>query len=285
MSLHCPRIFALAILPLLGGCQTIFFHSMNVGGAPITPAVETYAQESHLKLDVYRPAAASSATPVALFFYGGSWRSGARGEYAFVGRALAAKGVLTVIADYRKFPQVRFPAFEQDAAAAARWTIDHAAEFGGDPHRIFLMGHSAGAQIAVLLASDAQFLVAQHLKPRDFAGAIGISGPYDFLPLTDPKLMEVFGPEKEWPASQPIRFVNGDEPPFLLLQGSGDRVVKPRNAVAMAEALRAASEPVALKQYPGIGHFRILAGLRYPSLAPTLGDVVRFIDETPPAKD
>ena len=271
------------MLPLLGGCQTVFFHSMNAGGAPIAAITQTYAQASHLKLDVFRPSAASSATPVALFFYGGSWRSGERADYAFVGRALAAKGVLTIVPDYRKFPQGRFPLFERDAAAAARWTINHAAEFGGDPHRVFLVGHSAGAHIAALLASDAQYLAAQHLQPRDFAGAIGIAGPYDFLPLTDPKLIEVFGPEKDWPASQPVRFVDGDEPPFLLLQGTGDRVVKPRNAVAMAHALRAVHESVTLRQYPGIGHFRILAGLRYPVLAPTLVDVVRFIEDTPPA--
>jgi acetyl esterase/lipase len=173
---------------------------------------------------------------------------------------------------------------EQDAAEAARWTMEHAAEFGGDPHRVFLAGHSAGAHIAALLASDARYLAAQGLTPRDFAGAIGVAGPYDFLPLLDPALIDVFGAEADWPASQPIRFVDGDEPPFLLLQGGGDRIVEPRNAAAMADALRTHGVPMTYTAYPRVGHFRILAGIRYPWLAPTLADVLAFITRTPPAR-
>ncbi len=269
-----------ALLPLLAGCQATFFRAMNTGGPSVTPVSRVYAAAQGLKLDVYRPPGASVATPVVLFFYGGSWRNGERGDYAFVGRALAAKGILTVIPDYRKFPSGRFPVFEQDAAAAAHWTFAHAAEFGGDPCRIFVAGHSAGGQIAALLATDASYLKAWQLQPRDFAGAIGIAGPYDFLPLTDPKLIEVFGPDKDWPLSQPIHFVDGDEPPFLLMQGSADRVVKPRNAVALADALKAVDVAVTLRPYADIGHFRILAGVRYPTLAPTLGDVVHFVTNT-----
>lgn len=268
------------MLPLLAGCQTVFFRAMNTGGPSLAPVTRVYAAAEGLKLDVYRPPAASAATPVVLFFYGGSWRDGERDEYRFVGRALAAKGILTIIPDYRKYPSGRFPIFEQDAAAAAHWTFEHAAEFGGDPCRVFVAGHSAGGHMAALLATDASYLHTWHLQPRDFAGAIGIAGPYDFLPLTDPKLIEVFGPERDWPLSQPINFVNGDEPPFLLLQGSGDRIVEPRNAVALADALKKAGEPVTLRSYAGIGHFRILAGMRYTSLAPTLADVARFVSTT-----
>lgn len=273
----------LSVVPLLGGCQALFFKAVGQGGADIAPLTRMYAPEHGLRLDVYRPSAASTPTPVVLFFYGGSWRNGTRGEYGFVGRALAARGVLTLVADYRRFPEGRFPLFEQDAAEAARWTIDHAAEFGGDPRRVFLAGHSAGAHIAALLASDARYLAAQGLTPRDFAGAIGVAGPYDFLPLVDPALIEVFGAEADWPASQPIRFVDGDEPPFLLLQGSGDRIVEPRNAAAMARVLRAHGVPVTLASYPGVGHFRILAGIRYRWLAPTLADLLAFVTHTPRA--
>jgi acetyl esterase/lipase len=128
-----------------------------------------------------------------------------------------------------------------------------------------------------LLATDAHYLAAVGLRPRDLAGVVGIVGPYDFLPLTDPKLVEVFGPEAEWPAWQPIRFVDGGEPPFLLLHGDGDRVVDPRNSRVMAERLTSVGVPLTYKRYAGIGHFRILAGLRYTSLAPRLGDVVDYI--------
>jgi acetyl esterase/lipase len=273
--------FVLVAAVLASGCQALFFGVVNGGGAS-APKPFVYDAEHDLALDVYTPATPSQAAPVVLFFYGGSWRNGSRSDYAFVGRALAERGVV-VIPDYRKAPAALFPAFEIDAANAARWTFDHATEIGGDPRRIFVAGHSAGGQIAALLATDARYLAADGLKPRDFAGAIGIAGPYDFLPLTDPDLVEVFGPEAEWPASQPVNFVDGDEPPFLLLQGTGDRVVDPRNMVSLASRLETAHVPVTQIRYPSIGHFRIVGALRYPSLAPTLDDVAHFIETTPRA--
>ena len=274
-------VMAVLALPLLAACQAAFFRTVNTGHDCIEASAHTYSGEHDLKLDVYRPRHADRPLPVALFFYGGSWRNGERGDYAFVGRTLAANGLLTVIADYRKYPAGKFPIFEFDAAAAARWTVDHAADFGGDPQRIFLMGHSAGAHVAVLLATDAHYLASQGLKPSDFAGAIGLAGPYDFLPLTDPALIEVFGSEDEWPASQPVRFVGGDEPPFLIVQGDRDRVVQPRNAVSLANALEQAKVPVTFQRYPNAGHFRVLAALRFTSLAPTLADVLAFVRSTP----
>lgn len=274
---------AVLALPLLCACQAAFFRTVNTGHDGIQASSHTYSAEHDLKLDVYRPRHADRPLPVALFFYGGSWRYGERGAYTFVGRALAANGVLAVIADYRKYPAGTFPAFEFDAAAAARWTVDHAAELGGDPRRIFLSGHSAGAHIAVLLATDAQYLASQGLKPADFAGAIGLAGPYDFLPLTDPALVEVFGSPDEWPASQPVRFIDGDEPPFLVVQGDRDRIVQPRNAVSLVTALEQAKVPVTFRRYPNAGHFRVLAALRFTWLAPTLADVLAFVRSTPSA--
>jgi acetyl esterase/lipase len=277
------RWLALGTLPHFCGCQAAFFGAVNTSQKAIVAQTRTYSTEYALDVDIYRPSPTSAATPVALFFYGGSWRRGSRSEYAFVGKALAARGVLTLVADYRKFPQAPFPGFENDAAQATRWTFDHAREFGGDPARVFLVGHSAGSQIVGLLATDGHYLAAVGRKPRDLAGVVGIAGPYDFLPLTDPKLVEVFGPESQWPASQPIRFVDGDEPPFLLLHGDGDRVVEPRNSRVMAARLESVCVPVTYKRYPGIGHFRILGGLSYSSSAPTLGDVVDYIFASPEA--
>jgi acetyl esterase/lipase len=274
---------AVLALPLLAACQAAFFRTVNAGNAGIEASAHTYSGEHDLKLDVYRPRHADRPLPVALFFYGGSWRNGERDDYAFVGRTLAENGVLTVIADYRKYPAGKFPLFEFDAAAAARWTADHAAGFGGDPRRIFLIGHSAGAHIAALLATDAHYLASQGLKPTGFAGVIGLAGPYDFVPLTDPALIEVFGSRNEWPASQPVRFVGGDEPPFLLVQGDRDRIVQPRNAVSLATALEQAQVPVTFRRYPNAGHFRVLAALRFTSLAPTLADVLAFVRSTPAA--
>ncbi|MEO5627262.1 MAG: alpha/beta hydrolase [Dokdonella sp.] len=277
MRLHLDRWIALAMVPLMCGCQAAFFRVVNAGGASIAAQTQTYAPQYDLRLDVYRPQPGTTAVPVALFFYGGSWRVGSRDEYAFVGKALAARGILAIVADYRKFPQGRFPDFETDAAVATRWTIDHAREWGGDPSRVFLVGHSAGAHIVALLATHARYLAVEGLKPRDLAGVVGIAGPYDFLPLTDPKIKEVFGDESTWPASQPVNFVDGDEPPFLLLNGTGDRVVDPHNSASLAHRLKAAGVDVTHKQYPGVGHFRILAAMRYPALSPTRADVTDFI--------
>jgi acetyl esterase/lipase len=270
-------IFALGTVLVAGGCESVFFRAVN-GGRLETPATFTYDRHAALQLDVYRPTANVSAAPVVLFFYGGSWRRGNRADYAFVGQALASRGIVTVIADYRKAPTSLFPVFEEDAAKAARWTFDNAASIGGDPHRVFVMGHSAGAHIAALLATDQRHLAAEGLRPRDFAGAIGVAGPYDFLPLTDPDLIQVFGPRSEWQQSQPINFVDGDEPPFLLLQGSADRIVDPRNANSLGDRLREHDIPVTQVFYPGVGHFRIVAALRFVSLAPTLEDVTRFVE-------
>ncbi|MEO6688318.1 MAG: alpha/beta hydrolase [Dokdonella sp.] len=285
MSLHLRRWIALAMVPLMCGCQAAFFRVVNAGGASATAQTRVYAPQHDLKLDVYRPSQATTGAPVALFFYGGSWRSGSRDEYAFVGKALAASGILTMVADYRKYPQGRFPDFETDAAVATRWAIDHAREWGGDPARVFLIGHSAGAQIVALLATDARYLAAEGLRPSHLAGVVGIAGPYDFLPLTDPKIKEVFGADSTWPASQPVNFVDGDEPPFLLLNGSGDRVVDPHNSASLTQRLKAAGVGVVHKEYPRVGHFRILAAMRYPALSPTLADVADFIRHTPAAAE
>src|SRR5690606_21524844 len=149
-------------------------------------------------------------------------QEGRRQQYAFVGDALSRRGILALVADYRTFPAVRFPDFMQDAAKAVRWARDHAAEYGGDPRRIVLVGHSAGAHIAALLATDGHYLANEGLSPRQLAGVVGVAGPYDFLPLKDTTLMAIFGSRDDWPASQPVNFVDGDEPPFLLLQGDKD---------------------------------------------------------------
>lgn len=272
------RLLACSIALLISGCQTVAFSVLNTGHGEL-PALETitYDEKLNLKLDIHRAKPGSQKPPIAVFFYGGSWRSGNRGEYAFVGEALAAKGILTIVPDYRVFPQGRFPDFEYDAAHALRWVFDHAAELGGDPQRIFVVGHSAGAHIAALLGTDKRYLNSVNLAPRELAGIVGISGPYDFLPLTDPDLVEVFGKEQDWPTSQPVNFVDGDEPPFLLLHGASDKVVRPKNSTSLQSRLENAGVAVQYKSYPSLGHFRIVAAFRFHGLAPTLGDTADYI--------
>ncbi|MGC8475970.1 MAG: alpha/beta hydrolase [Acetobacteraceae bacterium] len=214
-------------------------------------------------IDLYRPADARRA-PTILFFYGGGWEDGARAMYRFVGAALAARGVACAIPDYRLFPEVRFPAFMEDAAAALAWL---AARPWVDRARLLVMGHSAGAQIATLLALDPRYRRAAGAPVP--AGVIGLAGPYDFLPLRTPVLQRIFGPAETWPDSQPVRFVHPDAPPMLLAAGARDRTVLPRNTRSLEAALRRVGAPVRARIYPGLGHRALIGGFA-EGLAPLL---------------
>lgn len=272
----------LTLCLLTSGCTHLYFLALNGNAGKTQPSSMQPLRGSALGVDIYPAANGDRAAPVLIFFYGGRWQDGKREDYAFVGRKLAAEGLLVMVPDYRLYPEVRFPAFVEDAAAMAAWAKAHAAEFGGDPNRIFLAGHSAGAHMVALLGTDARYFAAHGLQPRDFAGVIGLAGPYDFLPLTDDDLVDIFGSD---PArqreSQPVNFADGDEPPFLLLHGGSDLLVWPRNSQHLQARLQAAGSAVSYIEYPGVGHIRILASLRYPGLAPTQQDMLSFIaDQT-----
>jgi acetyl esterase/lipase len=230
-------------------------------------------------LDIYAPARPCADTPVVVFFYGGGWDSGDRGMYRFVGASLAAHGVVAVIPDYRLFPEIRFPAYMHDAAAAVAWTRHHIAAYGGDPARLFLMGHSAGGQIATLLALDGQYLRADGIDPRSLAGVIGLAGPYDFLPLHSEELKILFGPKPGRWRSQPINFVTPQAPPMFLAAGTADTTVDPGNTTRLAARLRQDGVPVDVKLYRGISHRVLMGAFGTPLafLAPVRRDTLRFI--------
>ncbi|HEX8240379.1 MAG TPA: alpha/beta hydrolase [Allosphingosinicella sp.] len=235
-----------------------------------------YGEGARGKLDVYAPRAAASAPrPVIVFFYGGSWNSGRRQGYAFAGRALAAQGFVVVIPDYRLVPEVRYPDFLRDGAAAVRWARRNAARFGGDGERIVLAGHSAGAYNAAMLALDPGLLGADRAAVR---GLAGLAGPYDFLPLDDEATIAAFG---QWPRlaeTQPVSHAGPGAPPALLLHGDSDTRVMPRHSRALAARLEKAGADVRLKLYPGVGHVGILADVAIPfrRRAPVLADVAAF---------
>ena len=280
------RLLASALLllssSLLTGCQAALFGGLNVTTKTTDVVVQrdiVFDPTHGLALDVYRPRDARDA-PVVVFFYGGSWMSGKRQWYRWAGMALARRGLVVVIPDYRLWPKVRLDGFMQDAAHAVAWAHAHAVDYGGNTKQLFVMGHSAGAHIGALLATDAHWINAVGMQPRQLAGFIGLAGPYDFLPLTNPDFVDMFGSTHAAQLrSQPVHFVDGDEPPMLLLQGSTDKIVWPRNATSMAEAMRREGENVEVKMYPNIGHSAILLSMSRPfrSKAPVLDDIMQFI--------
>ncbi len=237
-----------------------------------------YAEKSRHTLDICRPKKAAGA-PVVVFFYGGGWRSGSKELYRYVGKALARRGYVAVVPDYRIYPEVCYPDFIEDGARVVRWVKDNVSGFGGDPEKIFLQGHSAGAHIAAMLAIDARWLRNVGLEPRrDIAGLIGIAGPYDFMPLRDEILKGIFGGDNR-PETQPIFHVASGAPPALLLTGGKDRRVEPGNATRLAARLCAAGNVATVRTYRRVGHFFIIAALA-PLLrlfVPVLRDTETFI--------
>jgi acetyl esterase/lipase len=298
------------VLTLLPGCSRIGVLNALSPRAGVTETHDIhYADGERHSLDIYaptadiRPAAADAqavngaagrssrpegtvaaprnGAPVVIFFYGGGWKQGNKEIYRFVGATLSARGYVTVVPDYQLFPAVRFPVFIQDAAAAVAWTRENIAHYGGDPHRIFLMGHSAGAYIAAMLTLDRQWLAADGLDPdRDIAGMVGLAGPYDFLPFHDPKVGEIFAPAGDLRRTQPISFARGDASPMFLASGARDTTVLPRNTEHLAAAIRRDGGQVEERLYPLVAHALILGCLAWPLrwVAPVFRDVTGFLD-------
>ena len=277
-----PRLVAALFAGLLlSGCGPAAMLSMltPTNGLRVVPGI-AYGDHHRQQLDIYAPRVESpTARPVVVFFFGGGWTDGDRADYLFVAEALASRGYLVVIPDYRVYPEVRFPAFVEDGASATAWVLDNVAAFGGDPRQVYVMGHSAGAHIAAMLIFDAGYLRAAGHRPDELAGLIGLAGPYDFLPIESRTLRVIFGPVAQHGSSQPVNFVDGDEPPAYLLHGTADNTVWPRNTWRLAAKIRAASGRVQTRVYEDLDHSRLLGALARPfrNWAPVLEDIAAFI--------
>ncbi|MDL2357176.1 MAG: alpha/beta hydrolase [Pseudomonadota bacterium] len=282
LRLACYGIAALvAAAAGLTACSPLTaINALSPAGASDTTASLAYGPGVRNKLDIYRPHQVTATTPVVVFFYGGNWSTGERADYAFVGRALAARGIVVVIPDYRLYPQVRYPDFLDDAAQAVAWTANNITRYGGDPRNLFLMGHSAGAYNAAMLALDARWLGKQGMAPSSLRGWIGLAGPYDFLPVENKTARPVFHFPDTPADSQPINHVGGAVLPALLIAANHDALVNPvRNTGGLAARLRARGAPVQEVYYDGVSHTTLVASLAAPlrSLAPTLDAIDQFV--------
>ena len=260
---------------LLGGCSPgAILNSMVSRSGYVLEEDIAYGERPRQRLDYYRPLEPRRDGKTLVFFYGGAWRRGSKEDYMFLGQALASRGIGVVVADYRLFPGVRFPAFIEDGALATRWAANR---FGAD--QLFLMGHSAGGHIALMLAANTGYLPAAGVERMKLRGVVGISGPYDFLPFTSRWLQDVFG-EADPPATQPINFAKAPLPPALLINGTADRLVLPRNSERLGAAWSDAGGEAIVRLYPGVDHYFIIGAFAelLSDRAPTLADTLAFID-------
>ena len=246
------------------------------GGERVAEAV-AYGEGPRRTLDIYAPEDGAPPHPVVVFVYGGGWDSGHRGAYSFVGRALAARGFVTVIPDYRLVPEVRYPAFVADSAAAVRWTAANIAEHGGDPARIGVAGHSAGAYNAIMLAVAPRYTEGPDALP--IRAAAGLSGPYAFTPFDDPVTRRAFKDVTDPAATQPARIVTAAGPPLFLATGTADATVDPGNTEALAEAARTRGREAAVRRYAGADHADTLIALGrwFRGDLPVLGEMTAFL--------
>ncbi|WOF42778.1 alpha/beta hydrolase [Sphingopyxis indica] len=255
---------------LRGGARSLNLADRLLGpgdGARLLLADQPYGQGPRQSLDIWVPEAAQphDRLPVVVFFYGGGWNSGARESYGFAGRALAQQGFVTVIPDYRLVPRAHWPDFLKDSAAAVAWVHRHIASLGGDPDRIALMGHSAGAYNAMMLALDPSWLREAGSDPSVIRGVAGLAGPYDFLPLEKGGFADkAMGKVRPLEKTQPVAFARGDAPPLWLATGDADDVVRPRNSQNLAAAILRAGGAATLRVYPGMGHTAIVMALSAP---------------------
>ncbi|MEQ1846641.1 MAG: alpha/beta hydrolase [Nitrospira sp.] len=279
---RCSRILLLAHLLLMSACTQAAFTAANLPTHLVEMAVEhdrAYGSELLQKLDVYIPAnTMEKQLDVLVFFYGGRWTYGAKEDYRFVAATFVKEGFIVVIPDYRKYPQVRFPVFVEDGARALAWVSDHIVEWHGNPARIHVVGHSAGAHIGALLAADPHYLADvgkdRSLTVHDFAG---LAGPYAFTP-DEPDLEDIFGPPQNYPNMQVTTFIDGTQPPMLLLYGNKDTAVKLANLERLEQRIKQRGGCVRSRIYPNADHTDLIEALSWwnRQRVPVVEDITTF---------
>ena len=229
-----------------------------------TKITQSYGSHPRQVLDWYR--GKGKNRPLVIFFYGGSWQMGRRSDYRFVAGSLLDIGCDVVIPDYRLFPEVRFGKIIADARASVDFIL------GQRDKPVFMMGHSAGAQLAALLTLDSH---------RDHVlGFIGLAGPYDFYPFTEKQHWDIFAPASEYCKSQPVNYVNPSAPALFLLHGENDLRVRRGHSKSLMEKQRNVGGKADRKVYAGMGHIGIVLSLfRFHRHRSTVvSDIHKFIE-------
>ena len=257
--------------------------SIDISGLRIERDI-AYASGAMGAMDVYRPAwhparSGAGKLPLLVFIHGGAWKSGGRSEYHFLGATLARAGVVVAIPDYRKTPDAFFPDFLEDNAQAVAFARAHAAEWGADPARLFLAGHSAGGYNALMLGLDPRYLAAHGMRLSDLAGVIGISAPADFLPSIDIDVIAAFGATPDPQLIQPIAYASANAPPILLMHGERDDIVGLHNAISLVRHMQHAGGKVRLRRFRWLGHLSIMAAIApiFSWMAPVAREIRDFI--------
>ena len=239
-----------------------------------------YGDHPRQSMDLYAPDGAS-ALPVVVFFYGGGWDSGAKELYGWAAQALAAQGFVVALPDYRIVPEVVFPTFVEDAAAATARAAEVAAGFGGDPRRLGVAGHSAGAHLALMIALDRRYMDAVG-RGGLIRAAAGLAGPYEFLPFNVAASINAFGRAPDPLQTQPISFARADAPPIWLGHGTADVTVHDEDSILLDARARAAGGRSELRLYPGLTHEDLIATFSplFRRKAPVLADLSGFLGRT-----
>ncbi|MDP9174976.1 MAG: alpha/beta hydrolase [Planctomycetota bacterium] len=280
----CLHLMLLGIAVCIGGCSRFDILNSTI---PACGYLRTsnlpYGKLARQKLDIYVPRRVIKPAKVVVFFYGGDWQTGEKENYRFTAEALTSEGYIAVLPNYRVYPEVRFPAFVQDAAMAVRWVHDNIEHFGGNGCQIYLMGHSAGAHIVALLTFDAHYLTDAGVPAGSIRASAGLAGPYDFVLTHDDANVFLVNRGESFPQMEPIHFARFGAPPMLFLQGLQDGIVEPGNANRMAAQIKKAGGKATSIGYPQMGHAELALALAWPFrwLAPVLRDTATFFRENP----
>jgi acetyl esterase/lipase len=271
------------LLTTLAGCAPVDILNATIPTRDVTITRDiAYGDKAKQKLDIYVPKNAAPNAPVIVFFYGGAWQEGDKKDYLFAAQSLASTGAVVVVPNYRVYPEVTFPGFLEDGAAATAWALHNIGTYGGDPKTVFIAGHSAGAYVAIMLVLDTEYLAKAGVADARLAGGIGISGPYDFLPLTRADIKPIFEVVPDMAVTQPIHYARGDAPPLLLLAGDADTTVGAYNSHNLADRIRALGGSVEDHYYPGLAHVGSILALTsyFSGRAPVKADIEAFIAKT-----